>query len=385
MHSLSSDECHGLGMNTVLNRIKEISSAVMYAAEAADLEAVLIRIAEVSKELAGTRYAALGIPDGKGGLTYFKTAGLTEEEYARIPHLPRGHGLIGAIMKERHPIRLLHMADDPRSSGFPINHPHMDSFLGVPVIVGQHLFGMLYLCDKVNGEPFNDDDQLLVETMAGFAALAIAGAQLREQQSKLHLLEERERIGMELHDGVIQSLYGIGMQVDIMRRQGASLPAEKLTPVVDSLNNVIEDIRGFITNLRKQGSQQMTVKETLVFLKDRLHPPETVSFEIEAPDVPPPFTPAVFESICLIVNEALSNAIRHAGAHNIRIDAEILRDHLSIVIEDDGHGFNPEAANSHGGLGLRNMQQRARLYGGEINIESEKDKGTYLKIVIPIR
>jgi signal transduction histidine kinase len=372
-------------MNTVLNRIKEISSAVMYAAEATDLEAVLVRIAEVSKEVAGTKYAALGIPDGKGGLTYFKTAGLTEEEYAKIPHLPRGHGLLGAIMKERHPIRLPHMAEDPRSSGFPENHPHMDSFLGVPVIVGQHLFGMLYLCDKVNGEPFNDDDQLMVETMAGFAALAIAGAQLREQQSKLQLLEERERIGMELHDGVIQSLYGIGMQVDIMRRQGDFIPADKLNVVVDNLNDVIEDIRRFITNLRKRGGPQTTIKDTLVFLKDRLHPPETVSFTIEAPAVPPPFTPAVFESICLIVNEALSNAIRHGGAHNIQVQAEILRNHLSIVIADDGHGFNPETVNSHGGLGLRNMQQRARLYGGEVTIASEPNQGTHLSIVIPIR
>jgi signal transduction histidine kinase len=349
------------------------------------LEAVLIRIAEVSKEVAGTKYAALGIPDGKGGLTYFKTAGLTDEEYAKIPHLPKGRGLLGAIMKERHPIRLPHMAEDPRSSGFPENHPHMDSFLGVPVIVGQHLFGMLYLCDKVNGELFNDDDQLLVETMAGFAALAIAGAQLREQQNKLQLLEERERIGMELHDGVIQSLYGIGMLVDIMRRQGETVPTEKLNPVVDSLNDVIEDIRAFITNLRKRGGQSMTIKDTLVFLKDHLNPPETVSFEIEAPDVLPPLTPAVFESICLIVNEAFSNAIRHAKAQHIRVQAEILRNHFSIAIDDDGHGFNPETANSHGGLGLRNMQQRARLYGGEVTIESEPNQGTHLSIVIPIR
>jgi signal transduction histidine kinase len=372
-------------MNTVLNRIKEISSAVMYAAEATDLEAVFERIAEVSKELAGTKYAALGIPDGQGGLTYFKTAGLTDEEYAKIPHLPRGHGLLGAIMKERHPIRLPHMKDDTRSVGFPEHHPHMDSFLGVPIIVGQHLFGMLYLSDKVNGEPFNDDDQLLVETMAGFAALAIAGAQLREQQNRLNLLEERERIGMELHDGVIQSLYGIGMQVDIMRRQGSTIPAEKLNPLVDSLNDVIEDIRGFITNLRRRGGNQQTLRECLTFIKDRLHPPETITFEINAPDTPPPFTPAIFESICLIVNEAMSNAIRHAHAKHIRIDAKIISGFLYIDIVDDGQGFNYEVATNQNGLGLRNMQQRARLYGGEVNIESERDKGTQLSIKIPLR
>lgn len=372
-------------MNTVLSRIKEISSAVMYAAEAADLEAVLVRIAEVSKELAGTKYAALGIPDGQGGLTYFKTAGISQEDYAKIPHVPKGHGLIGAIMKERQAIRLEHMKDDSRSVGFPENHPHMDSFLGVPIIVGQHLFGMLYLSDKVNGKPFNDDDQMLVETMAGFAALAIAGAQLREQQSRLSLLEERERIGMELHDGIIQSLYGIGMQVDIMRKQGDSVPTSKLNIVVDSLNDVIEDIRGFITNLRKRDSDQLTIRECLIFIKERLHPPRTLVFEIDAPDTPPPFTPAVFESICLIVNEAMSNAIRHANANHIHIHAEVVSGNLHIKIVDDGQGFELENTNGQSGLGLRNMQQRARLYGGEVTLETQPDKGTRLMIRIPIR
>ena len=372
-------------MNTVLNRIKEISSAVMYAAEATDLEAVLLRIAEASKELAGTKYAALGIPDGKGGLTYFKTAGITDEEVAKIPHPPKGHGLIGAIMTERQPIRLDHMKDDPRSTAFPEHHPHMDSFLGVPIIVGQHLFGMLYLSDKVDGQPFNDDDQLLVETMAGFAALAIAGAQLREQQSRVDLLEERERIGMELHDGVIQSLYGIGMQVDIMRKQGETIPTEKLNLVVDSLNEVIEDIRGFIMNLRKRDNRQLTVRECLIFIKDRLHPPNTLKFEINAPDMPPPFTPAVFESICLIVNEALSNAIRHAHASTIQIQAEIQRHQLVISVHDDGQGFDVDTANQQNGLGLRNMQQRAQLNGGEVSIDTEAGKGTRLSIIVPIR
>ncbi|MDQ7025820.1 MAG: GAF domain-containing sensor histidine kinase [Anaerolineae bacterium] len=372
-------------MNTVLSRIKEISSAVMYAAEASDLEAVLVRIAEVSKELAGTKYAALGIPDGQGGLTYFKTAGISAEDYAKIPHLPKGHGLIGAIMTEQRAIRLLHMKDDARSVGFPEHHPHMDSFLGVPIIVGQHLFGMLYLSDKVNGEPFNDDDQMLVETMAGFAALTIAGAQLREQQSRVNLLEERERIGMELHDGVIQSLYGIGIQVDIMRKQGASVPTGKLNLVVDSLNDVIEDIRRFITNLRQHDSDQLTIRECLNFIKERLHPPQTILFDIDAPDTPPPFTPAVFESICLIANEAVSNAIRHANAKQVHIHAEVVSSNFLITISDDGQGFNPENANNQTGLGLRNMQQRARLYGGEVTIESEENKGTRLTIKIPIR
>ncbi|MCI0710816.1 MAG: GAF domain-containing sensor histidine kinase [Chloroflexi bacterium] len=371
-------------MKTVLSRIQEISSAVMYAAEAHDYEVVLQRIAEVSKELAATKYAALGVPDGRGGLRYFMTAGISAHDRARIAHPPEGHGLIGAIMHERQPIRVEHMHDDPRSVGFPEHHPHMDSLLGVPIIVGQQLYGMLYLCDRVDGQPFDDDDQLLIETMADYAALAIAGAALSEQQGRLRLLQERERIGMELHDGVIQSLYGIGMQVDLLRKQADTIPAKALDAVIDNLNDVIEDIRGFITNLRQRGGRQMSVRETLIDLKDRLNPPASLSIEIEAPDIPPPFAPVVFEAICLIVNEALSNAIRHAHATVIVITAEVNKQRCIIIVSDDGQGFDTALLNGHRGLGLRNMRQRARLYGGEIQINSTPGAGTRLVISIPV-
>ncbi|MCA9915565.1 MAG: GAF domain-containing protein, partial [Anaerolineae bacterium] len=165
-----------------------------------------------------------------------------------IDHLPVGHGLIGAIMQERKTIRLESMQDDPRSVGFPSDHPEMKSFLGVPIIVGEQLYGMLYLSDKEDGTAFNDEDQLLIETLAGYAALAIATAEIRQQHNRLRILEERERIGMELHDGIIQSLYGIGMVVDMMRRNESKISPEKLQPVVESLNNVIDDIRHYITD-----------------------------------------------------------------------------------------------------------------------------------------
>ena len=368
-------------MQTVLSRMKEISSVIMYAAEAADLEAVLERIAEVSRELAATKYAALGVPDGQGGLRYFKTAGISPSQRAKIAHPPEGLGLIGAIMRERKVIRLERMQDDPRSVGFPENHPHMESFLGVPIVVGQQLYGMLYLSDKVDGQPFTDEDQLLIETMADYAALAIAGAEIREQQSRLRLLEERERIGMELHDGVIQSLYGIGMQVDLLRKQEQ---VKELDGVVDSLNEVIEDIRAFITNLRRHSSQQMSLRECLIFLKDRLHPPASLKIVIEAPDVSPPFSPAIFESVCLIVNEAMSNAIRHAQANRIDISALVSRTQLEIKVADDGAGFDVAQINNHRGLGLRNMEHRARLFGGKVKIESRVGVGTQIAIVIPV-
>lgn len=370
-------------MNTVLSRLKEVADAVKIAAEARDLEIMLERIAHVARELVKTKYAALGVPDGAGGLSYFKVAGLTEEQAKHIAHMPKGHGLIGAIMRERKVIRLNKMEHDSRAAGFPEHHPFMSSFLGAPIIAGNHLYGMLYLSDKEDGTNFNDDDQQLVEMLAGYAALAIAGAELSEQQSRVGLLEERERIAMELHDGVIQSLYGIGMQVDLMRRNNITVGNQELDELVDNLNEVIEDIRRFIGNLRT-GRQQMTIRACLHYMKERLHPPDDIEFTIDAPESYAPFTPAVFESVCLIVNEAMSNAIRHAEAKHIQVVSVQTKSKFSVEVSDDGRGFDTEIATSGMGLGLNNMKQRARIFGGEVIIESEVGKGTKLQISIPI-
>lgn len=372
-------------MNTVLNRLKEIATAVMFAAEGTDLESVLERIAEVSRELAQTRYAALGIPDGKGGLRYFKTAGMTDEQMRHIPHLPHGKGLIGAIMEERQPIILKDMAGDSRSSGFPENHPPMHSFLGVPIQIGNQLFGMLYLTDKIDGTEFSEEDLTLIETMAGYAALAIAGAELGQQRSRLQLLEERERIGMELHDGIIQSLYGIGMQVELMRQDSEAVPAEKLGMVVDSLDHVIADIRGYIMELRKRGDSMLTTDAFLHRIIERLHLPDKLQVAIDAPTSEPPFTPATFESIGLIVNEAVSNAVRHARASHLQIRVFEVDNIFCIEIEDDGKGFDVDTIREHSGLGLRNMKRRAQLYGGSTTIESIPGNGTKLVVEIPMR
>lgn len=372
------------GTPIILAQLKEIASAVMFAAEAGNLEQVLERIAQVSRELVRARYAALGVPDGGGWLKYFKVAGLTPEEASRMGHLPEGRGLLGAVITERRAIRLERIQDDSRSAGFCPAHPIMTSFLGVPIQVGQQLFGILYLCDRVDGQPFTETDEWLLETVAGYAALAIAGSQLSEQQSRLTLLEERERIGMELHDGVIQSLYAIGMHLDLMRLSD-SLDSTGVAQVIDALNTVISDIRRYIMNLQSGEYRQKTIYERLQDMISRLHVPESLRIQIEAPNARPLFTPATFEAICQMVNEAVSNAVRHAQASSITITTQQANDQFVIIVADDGRGFDPEQLPNQAGLGLRNIQQRAALHGGQVLIDSAPGKGTRLTINIPVR
>lgn len=370
----------------LLGRIKDIALLVTHAAEAENVELVLERIAQVSAQLVNAKYAALGVPDDRGGLRYFKVAGLTPEQIRQIPHPPRGHGLLGEIMNGRQVIRLERMQDDPRSCGFPSGHPSMSSLLGVPIMLGEELHGMLYLSDRKDGQPFSEHDQWVIEVMASYAALAIANSVLQEQRSRLAMLEERERIGMELHDGVIQSIYAIGMQVDLVcnaAKEGTD--TQELKRVIGGLNTVIEDIRKYIQNLRARSEQRSTIRECLEEILLRIHVPDKLTIDIGAPDLPAPLPASTFEAVCQIVHEALSNVVRHANATYVHIEALIHDDHFEIVIEDNGLGFDISSMRNHNGLGLSNIQQRARLHGGQVTITSRLGAGTKLAISIPTR
>ncbi len=379
---MNSDDSPGKSVSDVLSTLQTIVSAVMYAAEAGTESEVLERIAKVSRELVGAHYAALGVPDGRGGLQHFKVSGMTDEEIRRVAHLPVGRGLLGVIMRERQNLRLAHMADDPRSVGFPEGHPQMESLLGVPIQVGSQLFGMLYLTDRYDGQPFDEADEWLVETMAGYAALAIAGAQLSREQSRVRMLEERERIGMELHDGVIQSLYAIGMHLDLMRVTG-NVRDEDMSKIITNLNQVIEDIRHYILDLKSVHAR--TIRESLQDMLHRLYIPRNMLIEIDAPDVTPPFAPPTFDGICQITYEALSNAVRHSDANCVTITTQQDTERFQITITDDGKGFDMDEARKADGLGLRNMAQRAHMYGGHVKIDSELGKGTTLTVTIPAK
>lgn len=382
---MTSDEMHTLDVTIILNRLQEIAQAVMHAAEAETLEVVLERIAALSRQLIPCRYAALGIPDGRGSLKYFKTSGMSPEELAMMERLPQGHGLLGAIMMERRTIRLDSIQRDLRSSGFPKHHPYMESFLGTPVQVGDQLFGMLYLCDRAEG-PFTISDEWMLETIAGYAALAIAGSNLRDKQRRLTLLEERQRISMELHDGVIQSLYAVGMYLDLLRTAGPTLESGKLKPAIDDLNATIDDVRSYIMNLKHMDMhQKVTIRGCLQDLVKRLRIPNVMHVEIDAPNSVPLFTPEVFESVCQIVNEGLSNALRHSGAQHLKITALQTQSALIITIKDDGEGFEMEEISARDGLGLRNMRHRAAQHNGQLLLESSRGNGTRLTITVPIQ
>jgi GAF domain-containing protein len=162
------------------------------------LEVVLRNVVESACDLAHSQYGALGVIGPDGGLEQFITVGVDDETAQRIGPLPQGKGLLGALITDPRPIRLRHMTDDPRSTGFPPNHPPMDSFLGVPIHVRDEVFGNLYLANSERGE-FSTEDEELVIALALAAGTAISNARLfQESAVQQRWLEASVEIGAQL-------------------------------------------------------------------------------------------------------------------------------------------------------------------------------------------
>jgi signal transduction histidine kinase len=182
------------------SRLRVLLEASMSIGSELSLESLLQRLVTTAAELTAARYAALGVIDRSGlQLERFLTTGIDDETHRAIGDLPRGRGILGVLINEATPLRLHDLGEDPRSVGFPANHPPMRTFLGVPIMLRGVAYGNFYLTEKAGGEDFTDEDQEIVALLAGQAAVAIENARLYEattQWSKQ--LESLNEIGNAL-------------------------------------------------------------------------------------------------------------------------------------------------------------------------------------------
>jgi len=166
-------------------RLRALVEAGVAITSELSLESLLQRLVETAAELTGARYAALGVIDESGtALERFVTTGIDSETHAAIGDLPRGRGILGVLIREAKPLRLRDIAEDPRSVGFPPNHPLMHAFLGVPILLRGVAYGNLYLTEKESGGEFGEEDEELVTLLAAQAAVAVENARLYESATR---------------------------------------------------------------------------------------------------------------------------------------------------------------------------------------------------------
>ncbi|MBP7692578.1 MAG: GAF domain-containing sensor histidine kinase [Anaerolineales bacterium] len=374
----------------VLNRrLLALDLAVLAISADLSLGETLKRIVTAAVTLVDAEYGALGVPDENGEmLVEFVTVGMSAEAEARISHRPQGHGLLGVIMRGHHAVRLTELSRHSKSSGFPAGHPRMTSFLGVPIRHKGKSLGNLYLTNKLSSAEFSEQDQHLIEQLAAHAAIAIDNARLYEQVQQLRVVEERQRIGMDLHDGIIQSIYAVGLNLELvnslLREGDAANASDRVRGAIDSLNTVIRDIRAYILDLRPRRFEGDNLVPALRQLLDEFRGNTLMSVELRAdPAVEQTLTLEGRRALFHIAQEALSNAARHSRATRVEIYLIEHEQVIELVLQDNGQGFDAAQTERRVGHGLVNMRDRVTAIGGHCQITSQAGAGTTVRVRVP--
>ena len=348
---------------------------------------VLQLIVDRVRELVDAEYAALGIVGIDGRIERFITAGIDPHGRALIGAPPRGRGLLGLIIRAGRSFRIPSIADHPDSSGFPANHPPMSSFLGVPVAAKGVSIGNLYLTDKHGAAQFSAADQRLVELFGRHAGIAIDNARLHAQAGRLAIAEERDRIGRDLHDGIIQSLYAVGLSLEDVPELMAEAPDEaagRIDGAIESINLAIRDIRNFIYGLRPEAVDGTQVLAGLAALAEEVRHGGLVDVTTELDsDADPALDEAAGGEVLNLVREALSNAVRHGHAARIHLSMTVLDGVPTLEVSDDGVGFDVSRDPGRGHHGLANMRARAAALGGRFEIRSSPGSGSRVTLELP--
>ncbi len=348
------------------------------------LHAVLRRTVETAMQLTGARYGALGIIGQHGVLADFIHLGIDRHAADMIGRLPEGKGVLGTITRVGKPIRIDDITTHPDSAGFPDHHPPMTTFLGVPVRVGENVFGNLYLTEKP--EPFSDEDESVVEALATIAGSAISTARLHDRLRRVALAEDRERIARELHDSVIQDLFAVGLSlqaVAVRANDDPHLVQERIAEAIDQLDSSISTLRRYIFDIRTRITTAPDLEAELLTLAAQLSEPHDAEVRLNISEDLSGLPGDLVAETIQFVREAVNNALQHSGAEVV--DVTIARGQREILVEvrDAGRGFDP--VHVARGMGLDNLIDRAGRAGGRAEILSRPDEGTTVRAVLPIR
>jgi signal transduction histidine kinase len=255
----------------------------------------------------------------------------------------------------------------------------------VPVTVKGRSVGNLYFTDKAAGELFTAADQALVETFARHAAIAIENARLHEQVQRLAIVDERERISKDLHDGIIQSIYAVGLSLEDVPELMEEDPDEVIRRVeraIDSLHLTIRDIRNFIFGLRPELLSGTTLMGGLAATAEEFRHNSMIDVELHEGGLTAEPSADTTAHLLGIVHEALGNIARHSGASRAVITVSAPDDALELTVTDNGRGFDPATAATIGHQGLVNMRERAEGIGATMTIDSDS-AGTTVRVVLP--
>ena len=362
-----------------LEAIRAITTAILAGIDTAELLALVVGHA---RALAGTDLATLALPATDGRLRIEAADGLFAGELLGASFPVEGT-VTGEVIRTGKAVALADASADERSAQ-PIVRPGVGPALFVPLAVRGRTLGSLTVANAQGGAPLRDADVQLVETFAEQAAVALEYARLQGELQRLAVLEDRERIAKDLHDGAIQSLFAVGMGL-----QGAALLAggeelrARLQHAVEELDLVIRDLRNYIFGLRPGILADRHLGQALEGLAAELQERTGVLTVTQVDPQAAAELAGRAAEVVQLAREALSNVSRHARATTCRVSLYHQGDSAVLEVDDDGRGFDPANAGAGTGQGLHNLRERAERLGGRAEVHSTPGQGTRVQVTIP--
>jgi signal transduction histidine kinase len=361
-----------------LEALGEITSQILEGAEA---DSLLASIAEHARELAGADSATiLTTTSSPGDLVVVAAAGAYAPQ-VQGQSVPAAKSISGAVMETGKP---LHTEDAATLGGayLPIiRRGRVGPAIFVPLRVRGRSTGTLMVARLKGGRRFDEGTIRLVETFANQASVSIEYARAQSDVRRLGLMEERERIAKELHDGIIQSLFAVGMNLQSTALlSGSPETAARVEGAVGELDRVIRDLRNYIFGLRPGILADRQLDQALTSLVEEARRSAPTQIEIDVDATLTATLSSRSHEIVQLTREALSNIARHSGAKHASVRLARRGAQAVLSIEDDGVGFDP--GGSSAGSGMRNMRERAAAMRGKLRVSSN-GKGTKLRLTFP--
>jgi two-component system sensor histidine kinase DevS len=362
-----------------LEAVRAITTAILAGT---DTDQVLGLVVGQARALVGAEVATLALP-ATGGRLVIAAADGHQADQLQGTSFPVQGSVTGEVLASGRAVVVPDAAADPRAAQ-PIVAAGFGPALFVPLAVGGRTLGSLTVANQRGGPPLRQAAVGLVETFAEQAAVALEYARLQGQLQRLAVLEDRERIAKELHDGAIQALFAVGMGL----QAAAGLAGDdaqvrgRLEEAVEELDGVIYDLRNYIFGLRPQLLADRRLDQALQDLVNDLGQRAGVVAVAEVDPQAAAGLAGRAPEVLQLAREALSNIGRHAQATSCRLSLYRAGPDTVLEIDDDGRGFDP-AQTSGAGQGLANLDQRARALGGAAHLHSTPGQGTTITITIP--
>jgi signal transduction histidine kinase len=363
-----------------LEASREIANAILSRKE---LATVLELIADHARGLVGADLASVHIPvPGTEELVVEAATGAHADDLRSV-RFPIEGSISGEVVRLGRAILIENAAEDSRAFQPVVQLGHLGPAIFVPLSSQGKAFGTLAAANLVGGRRFSHDSVRVLETFAAQAALALESARAQTELQRLAILDDRERIAKELHDGVIQALFAVGMGLQgtaIM--SGDEELANRIEGAVGEIDRVIRDLRNYIFGLRPGILADRQLHQALHQLGDEFQQKSGVVTIVEVDPSAAAELSATAGDVVQLVRESLSNVGRHAEASTVRVSLYRRGDNVVIEVDDDGVGFDTGAARR--GEGLPNLEKRAATLGGSAVIESTPDDGTTVRLILPV-